>query len=168
MKSVVPGRYSAEMEGSFVVFLIGMRINRPLAVHKWLPTLTAMGPMLRELYQHPELGFLRAETFWNWRGPIVIQYWRSFEDLERYARHGIHLTAWKHFNRTVGTDGSVGIFHETYLVKAGQYEALYVNMPVFGLAKAGQHVPATGKRETARRRLGDTNEPIVATPPNPI
>jgi hypothetical protein len=31
-----------------------MRINNLFAVRKWLPTLRAMGPMLNELYQHPE------------------------------------------------------------------------------------------------------------------
>ena len=61
-------------------------------------------------------------------------------------------------------DGSVGIFHETYLIPAGQYECVYGNMPVFGLAAATQHVPARGRMETARRRLGGQNEPAVATP----
>ena len=30
-------RLSATLNGDYVVFLIGMRINRPLQVHKWLP-----------------------------------------------------------------------------------------------------------------------------------
>jgi hypothetical protein len=29
MATIHPGRYSAEIEGDFVVFLIGMRLNRP-------------------------------------------------------------------------------------------------------------------------------------------
>jgi hypothetical protein len=40
-----------------------MRINNLFAVRKWLPTLRAMGPMLKELYQHPEKGFLGGEFF---------------------------------------------------------------------------------------------------------
>jgi hypothetical protein len=166
MAKVFAGRYTAQIDGSFVVFMIGMRVNRLWAVHKWLPTMMAMGPMIRTLYQHPEKGFLGAKTFLMGRGVVVLQYWRSFEDLERFARSkdDPHLAAWKRFNRAVGTDGSVGIFHETYLVPAGQYEALYGNMPLFGLAAAAQHVPATGKRETARRRLGGENDPAVPTP----
>ena len=35
-------RMTAKMEGDFVVFLIGMRINKPLAVHKYVPVLNAM------------------------------------------------------------------------------------------------------------------------------
>ena len=48
------------------------------------------------------------------------------------------------------------------MVEPGNYEAIYSNMPVFGLAKATEHIPAVERRETARRRLmrGD-NEPAV-------
>jgi hypothetical protein len=59
----------------------------------------------------------------------------------------------------------VGIWHETYAVEAGHHEAIYNNMPVFGLAKATEHVPAQGRLETARRRLrGGENEPAVPSP----
>ena len=47
-------RMTARMDGDFVVFLIGMRINKPLAVHKYLPVLNAMPKMLTELYTKPE------------------------------------------------------------------------------------------------------------------
>lgn len=155
MSHVFNGRYTANTEKSFVVFIIGMRINRLLAFRNWIPTATAMGPMLRSLYTNPEKGFLGGEQFVYWRGVGLVQYWRSFEDLERFARNpsDAHLAAWKRFNQHVGTNGSVGIWHETYLVAAGQYECVYSNMPLFGLAKATAHVPAVGKRETARQRL---------------
>ncbi|MNZ54694.1 hypothetical protein D3C78_726050 [compost metagenome] len=167
MSRVIPGRYTAQMEGSFVVFIIGMRINKWWAVHKWLPVLMSMSPMLQELYRNRELGFLEASYHLSWRGVSIVQYWRSFEQLEEYARKGAnHLEGWRNFNKKVGTSGTVGIFHETYLVPEGQYECLYNNMPVYGLAKAGEHVPATGKRETASRRLGREGEPAVPTPPS--
>ncbi|MBA2442561.1 MAG: DUF4188 domain-containing protein, partial [Rubrobacter sp.] len=133
---------------------IGMRINRLLAVRKWVPTARAMGPMLRELYRNPERGFLGSETFLYWRGIAVLQYWRSFEDLESFARDrdAPHLPAWRRFNRAVGSDGSVGIWHETYVVEPGRHETIYANMPLFGLAKAAGHAPVTSRRETARQR----------------
>jgi hypothetical protein len=167
MVQVVPGRFTAKMDEPFVVFVIGMRINNLLAVRKWLPTARAMGPMLRELYRHPEKGFLGAEFFLYRWGPAIVQYWRSFEDLEGFARNpdDPHLPAWQRFNRSVGSDGSVGIFHETFIVERGNYEAVYSNMPVFGLAKATEHVRAVGGRETARRRLmRGENEPAVPSP----
>jgi hypothetical protein len=169
MAKVIPGRFTAEIEGPFVVFIIGMRVNKFFAFRKWIATAMAMGPMIRTLYEHPEKGFLGAQTFLYGRGVVTVQYWRSFEDLERFARDkdDPHLEAWRIFNKTIGSDGSVGIFHETFLVDAGKYEALYGNMPVFGLASAANHVPATGRRETARRRLGGNNEPAVASSEQP-
>ncbi len=118
MAKIEKGRFTAKMDEPFVVFIIGMRINKLFAVKKWVPTVRAMLPMLRELHQHPERGFLGAEFFLYWRGPAIVQYWRSFEDLERFARNpdDPHLPAWQRFNRSVGRDGSVGIFHETYIV----------------------------------------------------
>jgi len=154
-EEVVPGRFTARRDEPFVVFLIGMRVNRPLAVRQWLPTARAMGPMLRELYSHPEKGFLGGQLFFYEQGPAVLQYWSSFEDLERFARDpgDPHMPAWQRFNREVRRGGAVGIWHETYLVQPNDFEAIYVNMPRFGLAKAAEHVPAIGGRETARRRL---------------
>ncbi|MEH2405548.1 monooxygenase family protein [Nostoc sp.] len=67
-------------------------------------------------------------------------------------------------NQAIGADGSVGIWHETYLIEPGRYEAVYGNMPVFGLAAATKHVPAIRQRETARRRLGGDSEPAVPSP----
>ena len=59
MYSVVHnGRYTAAIDGDFVVFLIGMRINRPWKPHKWLPVMVAMPRMLRWLDEHPEAGLL--------------------------------------------------------------------------------------------------------------
>jgi hypothetical protein len=167
MAGIVNGRYTAKMGEPFVVFIIGFRINNIFAVRKWVPTLRAMFPMLRELYRHPEKGFLGAETFLYWRGPALVQYWRSFDELERFARNpdDPHMPAWRRFNRTVGKDGTVGIFHETYIVERANYEAVYANMPVFGLAKATEHVRAVGGRETAGRRLmRGENQPAVPTP----
>src|SRR6266540_1063721 len=101
----------------------------------------------------------------QFNGPVLIQYWRSFEDLERFARHPSdpHLKAWKKFNQTIGADGSVGIWHETYTVNPDQFESVYGNMPKFGLGAAIEHVQAIGRRETARKRLdaNKTNELIM-------
>ena len=165
---VFPGRYTAEIEGDFVVFLIGMRVNSIWQARKWLQPARAMPRMIRELSKNPELGFLGGEEFFRF-APLtscLISYWRSFDHLERFARNpeNTHLPAWKAFNQLIGADGSVGIWHETYLVRAGEYETLYGNMPLFGLGKTGEHQPATGRRETARRRMGGENEPALPTP----
>jgi hypothetical protein len=128
MSQVFPGRYTAESDEPFVVFLIGMRINRIFVVRKWLPTAQAMTTMLRTLYAYPDKGFLGGQTILYWRGLGLIQYWRSFEDLERFARSPA----------------------EPHL-----------------FAAAARHVPAVGRRETARRRLGGENAPAVPSPVTP-
>jgi hypothetical protein len=155
MTTIFNGRYTAQTEQPFVVFLIGMRINKWWRFDKWLPVANAMAPMLMTLFKHPEKGFLHGEYFWNMTGPVLIQYWRSFEDLEKFARDPSdpHLEAWKKFNKAVGADGIAGIWHETYQVQPDKYECVYGNMPKFGLGAAMNHVPAVGRRETARTRL---------------
>ena len=147
-------RLTASLEGDFVVFLIGMRINNPLKIHKWLPVATAMPRMIKELYSQPELGFIHAEM-WFSRTIIMVQYWRSMEQLLAYAKskEAQHLPAWQSFNRAVGTEGSVGIWHETYAASPGTYENIYVNMPPFGLGKAGLVQPAASGRQSAAGRL---------------
>lgn len=148
-------RLAAEVDGSFVVFLIGMRINSFWKLHKWLPVAAAMPRMMRELSQRPESGFLHAEA-WFGRTTLMVQYWRSVEQLLAYARakESEHLPAWRAFNQAVGTSGSVGVWHETYLAGPGTYENIYVNMPPFGLGKVGSVYPATGGRQSAAARLG--------------
>lgn len=154
-------RLTATTQGDFVVFLIGMRINKPLLVHKWLPVVRAMPRMLKELSRQPDLGFIHAEM-WFARTTIMVQYWRSMEQLLAYAKNkeAEHLPAWRSFNTAVGTDGSVGIWHESYKVAPGGYESVYLNMPPFGLGKAGVLLPATGGRQSASGRLsGGHNAP---------
>jgi hypothetical protein len=141
MPNIHLGRFTAQIEGDFVVFLVGMRINRLWAFRKWMPVASAMRPMVEHLLKNKHLGLLHAEMYLYWRGAALVQYWRSFEQLEHYAR-----------------DSSL---------QANQFECVYGNMPRMGLAAAGSHVPATGRRETAKRRLGRQGEPAVpsyATP----
>ena len=154
-------RLTATLDGDFVVFLIGVRINRPWKVHKWWPVTQAMPRMIKELERQPELGFMHAEM-WFSRTTIMVQYWRSMDQLLAYAKNksAEHLPAWRAFNQSVGTDGSVGIWHETYAASAGSYENVYVNMPAFGLGKAGTLQPAAGGRQSAAGRLNAGKKPV--------
>lgn len=43
------------------------------------------------------------------------------------------------------------------IVERVNHEAIYPNMPVFGLAQTTEHVRVVGGRETARRRLTREN-----------
>lgn len=149
MNKINRGRFTADIDGAFVVFLIGMRINQPWKVHRWLPIFFKMPRMLRELYQDPNSGFLgHVGTL------TMIQYWRSYDQLEAYARNRdkSHWPAWVDFQRSVSnSNGEVGIWHETYCVSPSNWETLYANMPDFGLGRASRSVPIN--RQSARERF---------------
>jgi len=157
MSTIIPARRTARIEGEFVVFLIGMRTNRWWKVHQWLRVGMAMNRMLRELHAHPELGFLGAES-WFGRTTIMVSYWRSMDHLLAYSksRTAEHLPAWKAFNKAVGKNGDIGIWHETYKSRPGDYENVYVNMPPFGMAIAGVAQDVGSANASAAARLAAT------------
>ena len=102
---VLEGRRAAQIEGDFVVFLIGARINRFREPRAWLPVVRSMPKMLAELERRPELGLLHATSAVRGiREVLLIQYWRSFDHLHGYARarESEHLPAWAAYNRAIG------------------------------------------------------------------
>ena len=156
MSKITPGRMTAAHQGPLVVFVIGMRINHFHKPGKWLPVVNAMGPMIAELSRNPESGFIGTEYMLrSLRTIVLLQYWRDFDSLEAYARarDQKHWPAWTAFNKAVGNDGTVGIYHETYVVPAHGSETIYANMVPFGLGKVSGVVPATGSRNEARARM---------------
>jgi hypothetical protein len=154
-RTVHPGRFTAKLDAPVVVFLIGMRINNYLDVRRWWFVVSQMGPMLRVLLQHREKGLLHFETFVSHRGVMMLQYWSSYDALERFARSSDdpHLGSWRNFNRIVGSHPSAGIWHETYTIAPGQFEGIYGNMPLWGMAAATTHAPVGAGRESAKERL---------------
>jgi Monooxygenase af470-like len=148
-------RMTAEIEGDFVVFLIGATLDKrhPLRSFIDLGGRRGMRHMLDYLVAHPEKGLLAYEM----GIPTIVQYWRSFEQLEAFAKdqEDPHLEAWRSYWRRVGRSDRTGIWHETFLVKDGHYEAVYGNMPAHGLGKAGRLVPVS-ETSSARGRLRTT------------
>lgn len=140
---------------SLVLFLIGIRLNKLWAVHKWLPVFIAMPRMLAELDRNPEAGLLSHRLYHSGRIYLVQQYWELFDKLVAYAHDpsGEHFPAWAAFNRSIGKDGTVGIWHETYLIEPGKFETIYGNMPLFGLAGATNHIRAEGGHSAAKDRM---------------
>lgn len=167
MAEVFNGRYTADVSGlgdEVVVFLVGIRINKPRKFRLWWPVFKAMRTMLKYLEEHPEKGLLAYRA--SAAPPFVVQYWRSFEDLERFARNvdDPHLEPWRRFNREIGRSGDVGIWHETYRVKTHDIESIYGNMPAIGLAAASRLVPLRPGKQSAAARIGVTDEDKPALP----
>jgi hypothetical protein len=150
MADIRVGRWTADIEGDFVVFLIGPRLSlrHPFAGVVDLGGRRGMKHMLDYLVAHPDKGLLAYELGF----PTIVQYWRSFDQLEAFARDpdDPHLEPWRRFWKRVGKSGRTGIWHETFLVRAGEYETVYGNMRPFGLGKAGRLVPVA---ESSRARL---------------
>jgi hypothetical protein len=151
MGKVKQGTWTARLEGDFVIFIIGTRLD-PLHPIRWwndVGGMRGMQHMLKYLSEHPEKGMLGYHFF----GLTNVQYWRSFEHLERFAadKDDPHAPAMRQYWKRVGNSARSGIWHETFLVRAGEYEAIYGNMPPTGLGKVGELVPARGS--SARRRL---------------
>lgn len=155
MSPIFKGRYTAQLDGSFVIFIVGMRINHLWAVSKWWSAISVMLKLIKQLKINSQSGLLHTENYCYWRGFAVIQYWRSFEDLEKFSNdtNQLHTQAWEVFNRCIGDNESVGIWHETYLIDAKNYECIYRNMPKKGLALAGEHCPVSIDKNTAKQRL---------------
>ncbi|MFE2944789.1 DUF4188 domain-containing protein [Streptomyces sp. NPDC059255] len=154
---VIEGRVTADAGQGVVVFLIGMRVNKFRSPRDWWPVARAMPRMLKELARDRSGGLISARVLLG--GPrlvYVVQYWESQEKLLAYAAapDKEHRPAWAEFNRRVreGRDG-VGFWHETYVVPAGSYESIYVNMPAFGLGAASGVVPVGRRGERAADRL---------------
>jgi len=150
-------RMTALMDDDFVVFLIGMRINKWWRPDLWLPAAMAMPRMVAELEADPDSGFLGWEGGGLGNPTLMVQYWRSTEHLIRYARakDREHFPAWSAFRKRLAATDACGVWHETFEVKASAYECVYGNMPApFGLGKVGRLVPAHGALASARHRLG--------------
>ena len=148
------GRWTAELDGDFVVFLIGAMVHDPAAAPEASALLMAMADMLDELEADPSKGLLGYTRHGEPGHGVLVQYWRSFDDLEAFARDqdDPHLAAWRNYWKRVGKDDRTGIWHETFLVRDGEYEAIYGNMPARGLGKAGKLVPVS-EASTARGRV---------------
>lgn len=148
---------TVELEESKVVFLIGLRINNLWKIHQWWHLVFTMPKILKELRQQKVPGFITG-NIWYGRDILMVQYWDDFKSLEQYAKNNsnLHMPVWTLFNLKILTSGDVAVWHETYQVEPGKFEAIYTNMPRFGLAHAGKFIEInnTGEDSNASKRMG--------------
>lgn len=148
-------RMTADIEGDFVVFMTGMRIKHLWKIHKWWGNFKAMMSIMPVLFSNEAYGALGCHAWVSLRGPLLVAYFRSFEQLEYFAndRNAPHAEAWRAYFKRMGKKGDVGLWHETFLVKAGEYEAAYAFMPEpTGLGAASNWVPISAKGDRAKQR----------------
>jgi hypothetical protein len=66
-------------------------------------------------------GLLLSRPMMTPEGPLLMQYWRSYNDLDRWARQLLHSRWWTWLLENTGR--GVAFYHEIYQVKTG--EAIY-------------------------------------------
>lgn len=135
-----------------VLFLIGMRVRKPWQLISWLRTAFEMPRMLAYLEKNPDAGLLAWDAYLG-RSALVVCYWKDAESLRNFAANpqAPHAGPWRWFNKRVLGSRAVGIWHETYVI--GEHEAIYGDMPRFGLARAIGSAPIDGHNRTAKQRI---------------
>ncbi|KAJ3389589.1 hypothetical protein HDU84_008599 [Entophlyctis sp. JEL0112] len=181
--AVTMGRRTAKIEGDFVVFLIGSRYNSssPLSAN-YVNIAGAFTRMIEELRTSDPLvsGFLGSDEYSGLGSPsttLSVQYWRSKEHLHDWAvsrmsallalerNHEGNTSLLKahftnhHSEQLLRSNPKYGIWHETFLVRDGEYETMYVHMPNFGLAGASENVAISGETQSMYQRLGKRDSP---------
>ncbi|WP_158636200.1 DUF4188 domain-containing protein [Tsukamurella sputi] len=150
-------------DGDLVVFLLGMRPRRTWRLGQSAFVARSLRRMLSEIERDRErggaLGYLGGFKAIAPGGPLLVQYWRSFAELESYSHSTdfTHRPAWLEFYKMAHGQGrsTVGIWHETYRVPAGAHESIYADLsaPV-GLAAAVGSQPLARRGRTSRERIG--------------
>jgi Domain of unknown function (DUF4188) len=115
MANVIEERMTERVEGAFVVFLMECGSTASGS--------STNGFRLRWRHLECFVSCRRTRPVATWglnpgsgippylNPTILLQYWRSFDDLERYAKNPYreHRPAWVAFNRAIGSRGDVGI-----------------------------------------------------------
>jgi hypothetical protein len=77
--------------------------------------------MFDSLEQARAAGLLLNRPLMSPEGPVLMQYWRTYDDLDRWARRQPHSRWWRWLMGHTGH--GVGFYHEIYQAKAA--EAIY-------------------------------------------
>lgn len=100
-------------------------------------------------------GLFHSERFaFGLRHFGVLQYWRSFDDLEQWSRRPPHSEWWRGAVERMRLKGDFGIYHEAFVVPRAAIESIYLNCEPVGLATFGVSAEPVGPMTTSRDRLG--------------
>ncbi len=150
------------MEDGFVIYINGMRLNKLRALPRYLMAGLKVGKMFDRLAADPDSGFLGYEpALMGPRHGAAIQYWRSLEDIRRFASDpgDMHVPAWQWFNER--DDGGLAFWSELYVIEPENYETFFRNVEGVGLSRFGRMVPM----EEHERQLGLAGSVVAAEEP---
>lgn len=102
-------------------------------------------------------GLFLSESFTIARGHHgVLQYWRSFNELDAWSHRPPHSERWRDALDRMRRKGDLGVYHEVFLVPTESLESIYLDCEPAGLARFGKLAEPVGPLTTARGRLGKT------------
>lgn len=170
---VVPGRVTAQLpsraSGAFgskpaaqplVVFHLGVRYNHPLGPLS--PGGKDIGDyftaMVKALEQRrDEFGMLHLSRWQaGERGSnntlMIIAYFRDVAGLNEFAHDKVHRDGWDWYLRFAKKEGNshIGIFHETFVTRPGDYETIYVDCPPTLLGAANVRINADDSEKATK------------------
>ena len=156
---IFTGQYTATTNKSFVIFLVGIRINNLWALHKWIPFVTRLFLLRKHLKKNNHSSLLNTKTWYSRREIMLVQYWHSLESLETFAHSEMepHLVSWREYNTKIGKSADIGVWHETYFVDKRNFESIYNNMPRSGLALATNHCSISDIMDRGSLKILRTN-----------
>lgn len=167
------GKFIVELDEPVVLFIVSGQVNNWLKIYRWFYIPINFLRMVYWLHRHPESGCLNGHVYLRIFpfGMLLLSYWRSWDDLEAFARgkDGTHLASWQRYFRDA--DDSMAIWHETYLVEPGKFEAVYGNIGPYALGKVGRIETPKGRKHNGRGRLNPedasvSDEPLIPLPYN--
>jgi len=130
------GNFSGPGKEKIAVLHLGAKSNHPLGVFAPDFGIVAkyMAKMTRQLEGEPtqDSGFLGQSAFErvDANGAVefnLISYWRSLEDVHKYAHGPTHRQAWRWWDSTLKQHNHIGFMHEVFEADAGMWEGIYIN-----------------------------------------
>ncbi|KAJ5249110.1 hypothetical protein N7468_000561 [Penicillium chermesinum] len=154
MDKIVKGKFTGQIpsrEGVFsskpsnetvVCFLLIVRGNHPLGIFsEGFKDISRLArEMFKELNKNPhEHGFLGskallgAEESTSKNHLVNLMYFRSLEDVHKFAHGPLHAEAWRWWASTGKNYGYITIGHELYASTQNNWENIYVDSELYGL-----------------------------------
>ncbi|KAL2060897.1 hypothetical protein VTL71DRAFT_8949 [Oculimacula yallundae] len=130
------GKFAGPGKEKIAVLLLGAKSNHPMGI--FAPHYKTLGKHLSGMTSElendmtQESGFLGA-TSWarehlnGANEAIQISYWRSIDDVHRFAHGPSHSKVWKWWYEVEGKVRHIGIMHELFEADAGMWENVYIN-----------------------------------------
>ncbi|EXJ65866.1 uncharacterized protein A1O5_11107 [Cladophialophora psammophila CBS 110553] len=122
-------------EEKLAVFMLGAKVNHPMGI--FAPNVKTVGDYLTKMIEdleaeNTDLGFYGGST-WTSQDKngatevLNLSYWRSAEDIHKFAYGDLHREGWDWWNKHVKENNHIGINHEIFEVDRKHWEAIYVN-----------------------------------------